>query len=451
MDQMYTGHSTFVKPEVGRSPAVHRIRLLTWSDLVSELSGPQVISDCTNSPQSFNLARTWLQNCVERHTRCNPNVSRSWRPTRLLQIDRPRSGKISLSCLSQEDTAAGLEPYVTLSHCRGHGDPLKLTLETHASLLEGVLISNLPQTFQDAIVATRALGLKIIWIDSLCIFQDSHEDWMQESSLMGRVYSRALCNIGATTPATWKEECFRQRYPLLLDRTVIELSWTDRSNTGFHIILHSRNNLLPLLRRGWVVQEHVLSRRFLHFDKQQIVFECGEGYQSEMYPEVAPTDMLPLAHPLQKAATPNCLISPRADISVDVSEPYDFWARLVDYYSICDLTVATDILIAISGITKNLQATVADEYHAGIWKGQLPQCLLWVVVGGEIAKTAEPSYVAPAWSLANVKAAIHEDCGRSRRNQDHPWVFGSYRADTVGVYQVAWNVVDCSVAWGTCK
>ncbi len=44
-------------------------------------------------------------------------------------------------------------------------------------LTEGIEISELAQTFQDAILRARALGIHFMWIDSLCIFQDSQEDW----------------------------------------------------------------------------------------------------------------------------------------------------------------------------------------------------------------------------------------------------------------------------------
>jgi hypothetical protein len=56
----------------------------------------------------------------------------------------------------------------------------------------------LPKTFYDAITATREIGERYIWIDSLCIIQDDPNDWQKESALMGLVYSRSYCNLSAT-------------------------------------------------------------------------------------------------------------------------------------------------------------------------------------------------------------------------------------------------------------
>jgi hypothetical protein len=376
-----------------------------------ELSGPNVVSNSTNSPATVKLAQTWLRNCLDNHDRCNYDIEKYWRPTRLIELDQPSNGSVALSCWSHEMTTTEFK-YVTLSHCWGYGDPLKLTSSTFSTLLKGVPVSKLPQTFQDAIVISRHLGLKFIWIDSLCIFQDSREDWVYESSLMGKVYSQALCNIGATASSTGDQGCFRQRNPLLLERTVVESSWTNHSNAKYYIhadhTAQQREIFSPLLLRGWVVQEHVLSRRFLHFGAQQLFFECRQGYASEMYPEGESPGMDWLTEPLQKAAEPRGLVYHDSNSVVDAENLYNFWARLVEYYSRCSLTVESDKLIAISGIAKILQRGLGDKYVAGMWKRSLPRCLLWRLEARESKGTVLPpkSCLAPTWSWASVKGMV---------------------------------------------
>jgi hypothetical protein len=186
---------------------------------------------------------------------------------------------------------------------------------------------------------------------------------------MGKVYSQALCNIGATASSTGDEGCFRQRDPLLLDRTVIESSWIDYSNAKFHIYPGEPEQvdekMSPLLRRGWVVQEHVLSRRFLHFHAQQVIFQCRQGCASEMYLEGAPQEMPLLTDPLRKAEEPRSLIYHDPN-SRDVNL-YSFWGRLVEYYSRCRLTIEADKLVAISGIAKLVKGALGGAYYAGMW------------------------------------------------------------------------------------
>lgn len=78
-----------------------------------------------------------------------------------------------------------LVTHVTLSHCWGSSLPYQLTMQTIAVLKsDGMLpLSQLGRTFQEAIEVTRRLGVSYIWIDCLCIIQDSVEDWERESVL----------------------------------------------------------------------------------------------------------------------------------------------------------------------------------------------------------------------------------------------------------------------------
>ncbi|PQE06307.1 HET domain pin-c2 protein [Rutstroemia sp. NJR-2017a BVV2] len=79
------------------------------------------------------------------------------------------------------------------------------------SRLVGIDESTLPTTFRDLIILARNLGVPYIWIDSLCIIQDSPEDWEREASLMGRVYSSAFCTIAAAASADGNGGLFIER------------------------------------------------------------------------------------------------------------------------------------------------------------------------------------------------------------------------------------------------
>jgi hypothetical protein len=65
-------------------------------------------------------------------------------------------------------------------------------------LLKDLPLAELTQVFRDAIDLARRLDVAYIWIDSLCIMQDSVQDWQYESALMGNVYKYSWCNIAAT-------------------------------------------------------------------------------------------------------------------------------------------------------------------------------------------------------------------------------------------------------------
>lgn len=82
-------------------------------------------------------------------------------------------------------------PYVTLSHCWGQTDSIhsiqteRHNLRDHKKVIKFL---SLPKTFQDAVTLCRELGIKYLWIDSLCIIQNDEADWVTESAKMGSIY-----------------------------------------------------------------------------------------------------------------------------------------------------------------------------------------------------------------------------------------------------------------------
>lgn len=142
-------------------------------------------SRSTDSDESWEVATSWLAECINTHLKCRSSSEARRLPTRLLDVGE--HGSLTV-CLHLTDGTPSTVLYVILSHCWGGINIQKLENETLSPMLKGISISTLPQTFQDAITITRRLGLRYLWIDSLCIIQDSTEDWARESSMMGLVY-----------------------------------------------------------------------------------------------------------------------------------------------------------------------------------------------------------------------------------------------------------------------
>jgi hypothetical protein len=76
--------------------------------------------------------------------------------------------------------------------------------------MASIPIEKLTRTFTDAISITRELGIDYLWIDSLCIIQDSNHDWEAESALMSSVYSGSKINIAAAAARDGSDGCFCQ-------------------------------------------------------------------------------------------------------------------------------------------------------------------------------------------------------------------------------------------------
>jgi hypothetical protein len=82
------------------------------------------------------------------------------------------------------------------------------------SIRSRIIVKELSNTFQHANIACRQLGIDYLWVDSLCIIQDSVSDWNDESVLMSQIYESSVCNLAATTARDGKDGLVFPRDPL---------------------------------------------------------------------------------------------------------------------------------------------------------------------------------------------------------------------------------------------
>jgi hypothetical protein len=148
--------------------------------------------------------------------------------------------------------------------------------------MNGIEDTDLPQTFLDAVIITRKLGVKYLWIDSLCILQkfedgdsESKEDWNTESKLMEQVFSSAYFTIAASCADHRFHGFLKPRTP----RQFITMTAEVINNFDRDVEQGELN------KRGWVLQERALSRRTIHFTQTQTYWECGEGVWCETFTE----------------------------------------------------------------------------------------------------------------------------------------------------------------------
>ena len=139
------------------------------------------------SPRTLNLARSLVAECFNSHVECREHKlqpeGEPLLPTRLIDVGKSRD-EIPRLCLSN----GGRGKWVALSHCWGDRPFLKTTKSNIDEMQGGIKTSTLLATFQDAIAITKDLGVRFLWIDSLCIIQDSEEDWRNEAANMPEIY-----------------------------------------------------------------------------------------------------------------------------------------------------------------------------------------------------------------------------------------------------------------------
>jgi hypothetical protein len=368
------------------------------------------VASSTNSDQSWTIVTNWLKECQENHSKCNyPRTPISWRPTRLVAIEEidPNRPTNAVLRLCESEAIPNDVQYMTLSHCWGKIPMNVLTTKNLSQLKKSIPWIQLTKTFQDAILATERLGMKYIWIDSLCILQDSIDDWGPESSMMQHVYSNSYLNIAATSAPDGRLGCFQNRNPLLINPCEIELSWVRRtkpekrvfSDTNSWMEVFARE---PLNQRAWVIQERALSPRVLHFTSSQLVWECNECMLCEKWPIKTVEE----ATKFTSFRGTDTRISPlkmaylgKGEEAKSNDHEFHFraWNAVVENYTSCGLTKDSDKLVALSGIAGRMQDRLGSSYSWGIWNHDLLSGLLWYV--GEPEKAYRPEVlVAPTWS-----------------------------------------------------
>lgn len=347
--------------------------------------------------------------CLTHHRRCVPMNQGllQYYPTRLLDL-HPGRTDVDL-CLRITNQDPPDSSYMTLSHCWGTANFLKLTNATLKYFKEGLKIKELSQTFQDAVQITREVGVRFLWIDALCIIQDSRKDWSYESAMMTKVYENSHCNIAAANAANSEQGCFSQRDISSIPPIIVEINWTNTFNRTY--LFHDDNfwerQLLdsPLFRRAWVVQERILAPGTLYYGQDQLLWDCSEMGACETYPDGDPNRLSERT----KSFDLNELVSRRSlPLTPELKKSiYEYWHQILEDYTKCDLTKAKDKLVAVSGLAKRVQSFLGDDYLAGLWKESLPSELLWYSYHTIEKPPTRPNlYLAPSWSWASVKGPV---------------------------------------------
>lgn len=109
-------------------------------------------------------------------------------PKRIVDVGETNDEFVNLRDFGDKPTSAH---YVCLSHRWQWSCPLITTQLNIESRKTRIAMDELSATLNDAILLTRAFNIRYLWIDSLCILQDSNLDWEIESSRMGAYYSRS--------------------------------------------------------------------------------------------------------------------------------------------------------------------------------------------------------------------------------------------------------------------
>jgi len=387
------------------------------------------LASTTDAEDIISYIRRFNHDCHDNHS-CSPAQDSSFRPTRLVQVDI-WEGKYALK-LVQGEAVQEPDRYLTLSHCWGANMPS--SAKTLASTLQDNLVSipweGLTQTFRDAVAMTERLGYTHIWIDSLCILQDSKADWEAEAAVMGQVYANCDLMLSADGAPEGSIGLFRSAQisskpwqPSGVDGTILDA-------LRFAYIKHHRTfgqmvqmfvspdewaQLCPLNTRAWCYQEWRLAPRIIRFGMDELHWDCQRGglCQCGAFGDIP--------FPTERAQMYN---AETAAVFKSRMEKEQLWDQSITGYSERSLTVWTDRLPALSGLAKRflprcldsttatLEETQFDKidlgsYLAGLWFQYLSRGLCWSADYRPGIRVSTPDrYVAPSWSWLSVSGQV---------------------------------------------
>jgi Heterokaryon incompatibility protein (HET) len=365
----------------------------------------------TSSDTTISVAARWLEWCLFHHENCRETCLQGTRvPTRLLHVNDPSS------CVKLEVLPPLSARYLILSYCWGEGeDDVMLTKNCVDDFLISITITDLPETIQDAITVTRKLGYNYLWVDRLCIFQDSRSDWESEASRMANYYLNADCCIAALASPSSDKGCFVSRNALMLEplrrltQESIQLEiWPSIGGIQGDYPRLFRGPKYALSSRAWTLQERLLAPRTIYFGSLMIYWECRQSQHSELRPEEELS--LPFGAILQKFG------SVAADRSADLCRPpqsenemkilQERWGDLVTIYTSRRLTYSSDRLVAIDGMIRLISERAGVRFIFGLLLPRLTTELLWWQWTDYGQQCKRLPAVAPTWSWGGVQGRV---------------------------------------------
>ena len=358
------------------------------------ISKPEAVALASNrSDRAFQLAKESLHNCKCGHGGQGRNViPSSQRPSRLVDLKPDASSSARLV-----NCGTDLLSYLALSYCWGQkqqGLTFKHNLTDRMQALDEADVS---PTVRDALEVTRRLGYQYIWIDALCIEQDSPADKLKELPRMPQIYGNASLTIVAAS-AQQSSEGFLCDYPDLPQQSAIPL-WTSQGDIATINIRpckwHKTADPEPVSFRAWTFQEQFLSKRSLIYLRSGVEFRCEEAHKN--------IDDTLLMHLADRDFEAMRAAKERVE---DGFSAFDSWLTVFMAYTRRVATYDEDLLIAISGVAQRFQERFNNaRYIAGMWMDDsLAVQLTWC--RDQFDLRYDRVSVAPSWSWASLKSSL---------------------------------------------
>ncbi|KAI1101346.1 HET-domain-containing protein, partial [Jackrogersella minutella] len=383
------------------------------------------------SPASVEFARNCIQSCQDGHEECrrstgdimarhgSASIDPKSVPSRLLHLTTKDSvlhvkliGRGLPSAIPKETVSH--QGFAILSYCWGGPQPVQLTHGTVSSFEDGIPVSKLPKSLRDAAWFTYETGLKYLWIDALCIFQDDPEDKIHEISRMELYYGQSTVTICAASAARCSDGFLMSREEDATNYSIGPIQLRVKTSLGTIGSVQAfaesddfnmRRPPEPITLRGWTLQEALLSRRILIFSSRHLYFTCTVANAGCGGPE-------PMLKPRVMTSYESRVVGIHTLSGLRDYPVGNVWDKVVNDYTERHLGFAADKLPAVSALASSL-VPMANErnqklvYLAGLmldisdtdnyfWRTEF----LWRV--HKMPSTSHIPIGSPSWSWSSV-------------------------------------------------
>ncbi|KAK0701326.1 heterokaryon incompatibility protein-domain-containing protein [Lasiosphaeris hirsuta] len=376
-------------------------QLIAARDRITDLS----------TPESFRLARECIDRCLTSHESCPQPSATTLLPDRVIDCSDAHNPRITLTGGSKR------APYLALSYVWGGPQPMTTTTNIDKYVSTGIPLSILPPTIRDAITVTRSLGQKYLWIDALCILQDSGADKVRQLGEMRRIYRDSYLTLNAACAASTWEGFLSKPRPQRIPHARVPFRSSSTAAVGV-VCLAKRldtdaadasrtywDELEPIAYRGWTLQEKLLPPRSLVYARDTLKYHCQTDVVSIGGALCEPSTGMRLPRAIYDSANEG-----KGTLSAQERKvARQAWLSIVFMYTLRQISHEDDKLPAVGGVAEQYAMVTGEQYLAGLWSGSLLFDLLWSVhsAGTDDAKKRRPArYRAPSWSWASVDGLI---------------------------------------------
>lgn len=308
-------------------------------------------------------AQSLLDTCCNAHDACAKDRGDNANRLPLLLIDIGRAASDTVRLVHRDEAQDAVGPanvrWATFSYPRDSNTPRLGTKEEITNHKTCIDLETLPKAYQEAVEIARYLGLRYLWIDKFCAWEEEDGECKPGASRwslncmdnIADIFEYAELNIAVAVS------------PGPVDSGYVG---SDRMNThgarstryspdGLPMIKSLSHFVQPLLSDPWAFQERLLSRRKIYYlDTGDFIWSCRH------FPHIC-------SHSMFGKVWADCIMATPKK-----------WSEVLEAFSRCDVDDDHDQMEATKGLIQRKEAKLRVQRLWNAQIGHIPQDLIWL-------------------------------------------------------------------------